>query len=216
VILAASAVATLAPHALAAPRRPKTETLFISPAGQPFRADPGQPYPVAAWFAQADADHDGKLTREEFRADFANFFRQLDTDHNGFIDGVEIAVYEQDVAPEVLPHIAQTEAGDFPADPTDAGKGGSGRRATRRLAQAPARKGELAIDGAPEFSFLNISEPVSNADQNFDGKISLAEFLAAADRRFDLLDEDHNGYLTLDTLPQTPDQIAVEGKRKTR
>ena len=39
--------------------------LFISPSGEPFRAQPGEPYPVAAWFAQADANHDGFVTMEE-------------------------------------------------------------------------------------------------------------------------------------------------------
>ena len=33
--------------------------LFVSPSGEPFRSRPGEPYPVAVWFAQADADHDG-------------------------------------------------------------------------------------------------------------------------------------------------------------
>jgi hypothetical protein len=70
------------------------------------------------------------------------------------------------------------------------------------------------IDGAPEFSLLNIAEPVSNADTNFDGKVSLQEFLAAADRRFDELDPSRQGYLTLDGLPRTPEQIAVDGRRK--
>ena len=59
-----------------------------------------------------------------------------------------------------------------------------------------------------------MSEPVSSADLNFDGKISLAEFMTAADRRFDQLDKDRLGYLTLATLPQTPEQIGVEGKKR--
>lgn len=182
-------------------------TLFISPAGKPFHGAAGAPYPVGAWFAEADADHDGKLTRAEFRADFTAFFNQLDQNHDGFIDGVELVHYEQVVAPEVLPRLAQTPAG-FSGDRP----GGD----QKRLAQAPRLKGGDFYDGAPEFSLLNVSEPVSSADQNFDGKISLAEFLAAADHRFDQLDPDRRGYLTLDALPQTPEQIGVEGKRKKR
>ncbi|MEI9891976.1 MAG: EF-hand domain-containing protein, partial [Caulobacteraceae bacterium] len=53
---------------------PQRASLFVSPAGEPFRAGPGEPYPVAVWFRLADADGDGKLTRDEFVADAARFF----------------------------------------------------------------------------------------------------------------------------------------------
>jgi hypothetical protein len=88
--------------------------------------------------------------------------------------------------------------------------------APRRLAQAPERRGQVSFDGAPEFSLLNISEPVLSADTNFDGKVTLEEFLAAANRRFDALDTDKIGYLTLDGLPRTPEQIVLEGKKPKR
>src|SRR6185312_9663402 len=56
--LAALVAAALTAAAAAAqppvPEPPQPEQLFISPAGQPFRAKPGEPYPVAQWFAQAD------------------------------------------------------------------------------------------------------------------------------------------------------------------
>ena len=191
------------PDRQAAPRL--HPTLFLSPAGKPFHAAAGQPYPVAAWFAEADANHDGKLTREEFRADFTAFFNQLDLNHDGMIDGQELARYEQQIAPEVLPRMAQVQGG-FPGERPGADQ--------RLLAEAPRARGGGYYDGAPAFGLLNVSEPVSSADLDFDGKVSLKEFLAAADRRFDQLDKDRDGYLTLDTLPQTPEQIAVEGKKR--
>ena len=112
-------------------------------------------------------------------------------------------------AREVRP---ETPDGELPQ------RGGARRegREPRRLAQAPPRRGQAGFDGAPEFSLLNVSEPVSSADQNFDGKVSLQEYLAAADRRFAALDVDKQGFLTLDTLPQTPQQIVVEGKKARR
>jgi Ca2+-binding EF-hand superfamily protein len=204
VVLAFAAALVLAGAAAAAPRDTRP-TVFLSPAGEPFRADAGKPYPVSAWFAQADADHDGKLTREEFRADFARFFKVLDENHDGVIDGVELQRYEQQIAPEVLPRLAQVQGG-YPGE-----RGGPGEK---RLAEAPRAKGGEELDGAPAYSLFNVSEPVASADADFDGKITLEEFLRTADRRFDQLDKDKVGYLTLDRLPQTPEQIAVEGRKR--
>ncbi|MDB5700978.1 MAG: EF-hand protein, partial [Sphingomonadales bacterium] len=64
--------------------------LFISPAGQPFRAAPGDPYPVATWFAQTDTNHDGQLTIGEMRDDATRFFAELDANHDGEIDPDEV------------------------------------------------------------------------------------------------------------------------------
>jgi hypothetical protein len=208
-VLGAAALAACASSdgaEVAAPKGPRP-TLFLSPAGQPFHAEPGQPYPVGPWFAAADTNHDGKLTREEFRADFARFFATLDTDHNGYLDGVETQRYEQQIAPEVLPRLAQVQGG-FPGERGAGGGGGA-----RQLAEAPRLRG-AAYDGAPAYSLLNVSEPVVSADADFDGKVTLEEYLRAADRRFDQLDKDRLGYLTLDTLPQTPEQIGVEGRKR--
>ena len=75
--------------------------LFIAPSGEPFRAIAGAPYPVAAWFAQADANHDGRIDLGEFNADFMRFFDRLDTNHDGMLSSAEIKTYETDLAPEV-------------------------------------------------------------------------------------------------------------------
>lgn len=75
--------------------------VFIAPSGEPFRAPLDQAYPVAQWFAQADANHDGKLTSTEFLVDFMKFFDSLDTNHDGRLDADEIAHYESVIAPEV-------------------------------------------------------------------------------------------------------------------
>lgn len=72
--------------------------LFLSPSGEPFRGPGGE----AAWFAGADANHDGVLTLTEFRADAMRFFQVLDANHDGVIDGSENQVYETKIAPEIL------------------------------------------------------------------------------------------------------------------
>jgi Ca2+-binding EF-hand superfamily protein len=42
------------------------------------------------WFSAADADHDGRLSKAEFRADADLFFQVLDRDHDGVVAGVEV------------------------------------------------------------------------------------------------------------------------------
>jgi hypothetical protein len=205
-------------------------SLFISPAGQPFHASAGAPYPVAAWFEQADRDHDGKITREEFRADFEAYFHVLDANHDGVIDGFEIADYEQKIAPEILsdldrPGLAgpgQRAQGPGGRDGQGPGGGRGGPGSGRRGGGGGGGPGpagpaggaaRLQLQGAAAYSLFNVSEPISGADTDFDGKVTLKEFLAAADRRFDMLDSKGLGYLTLGGLPRTPQQIALEGRR---
>ena len=192
--------------------------LFISPAGKPFRAGPGDPYPVAQWFADADADHDGKLTRAELRQDAAAFFHELDVDKDGVIDGPEVFRYEHSVAPEILGLVARNGGG--PQGGSSQGGGsrgggmgghGGGRHGGGRSGGPSSSGGgsgarEAAPQGAGLYSLINQPEPVAAADTDFDGKITLPEFLAASDRHFAALDTAGAGFLTLSGLPQTPVQ----------
>ena len=199
------------------PRR--LPNVFISPAGEPFRAPPGAPYPVQAWFAQADLNHDGKLTREEMRVDALRFFDKLDTNHDGVIDGLEVQTYEQDVAPEILPRIEglHAEEGMDPSltygDPNNtAGRAEQGRRPSSARPPAPSRG--IGVQGAAVYSMINTPEPVSAADTSFDGRITREEFAAAVDRRFAILDSKGIGYLALPTLPKTPLQLELIKRAK--
>ena len=74
---------------------------FIAPSGEPFHAPLEAPFPVADWFARADANHDGQLTLAEFTADFMRFFAALDVNRDGVIDTDELQRYENVIAPEV-------------------------------------------------------------------------------------------------------------------
>ena len=190
--------------------------MFISPAGKPYRGRPGEPYPSAVWFAQVDTDHDGRISRDEFRADAEAFFRELDTDHNGVIDGFEIAAYEK-AMPEILPRLrdlAPGEGMDLSLGRTDdrrgqgGGLGGGGSRGRRGAADGR--------QGAGLFGFLDQPEPITVADTDLDGHVTLAEARAAADRRFDILDKNADGYLTLTELPKTPVQAFAERREAQR
>jgi hypothetical protein len=185
--------------------------LFISPSGEPFRAKPGEPYPVAAWFDQANKAHDGKLTRAEFVADAEAYFAKLDTDHNGVIDGFENQDYEQKIVPEILPQVGRLNAVDAGYGPDAPGIGREAGTPHRRVQggggqQPSVRKGAPTYEGAAPYSLINEPQPIMGADTDFDQRITLAEFRKAANERFDLLDKKKQGYLTLDELPRTPIQ----------
>jgi hypothetical protein len=207
--------------------------IFLSPAGEPFRAPPGAPYPVTTWFAQVDANHDGQISPEEFRADFDRFFQVLDENHDGVVDGFEAEDYEHDVAPEVLSVLERPQApsrgdeasGGGPGGGMGGGRGhhggggaegGPGGRESAAQTKANAATVRLQITGAGAYSLLSITEPIGAADADLDGKVTLKEFRAAADRRFDLLDAKHLGYLTLESLPKTPAQTLEIKQAKER
>src|SRR5437764_13660021 len=70
---------------------------FISPMGEPFRAHSTSDDTLAAWFKQADRNHDGQLTVDELVADAERFFGTLDTNHDGEIDPDAIDHYEWEI-----------------------------------------------------------------------------------------------------------------------
>ncbi len=199
------------------PRR--LPNVFISPAGEPFRAPMDAPYPVATWFARADTNHDGRLSREELRADGLAFFDRLDANHDGVIDGLEVQDYEQTVAPEILPRIQSlhAEEGGNP-DLTFGDPNNTEDRpppARRRESDRPnAASRGVGVQGAAVYSLINAPEPITAADAKFDGRVTRAEFATTLDGRFDVLDKTGRGYLTLVDLPKTPLQIEILKRRK--
>jgi Ca2+-binding EF-hand superfamily protein len=180
------------------PPRPRVQ-LFISPSGQPFRAPGDAPYPSAAWFAQADADHDGRLTRAEFRADAEAWFKVLDANGDGQISMPEVTRWEEELVPEIL-----------------RGGGGGGGAGMRRQAlsrnQLDSRR-----DGAAAYSLINEPHPIRGADADFSMSVSAREWTAAADRRFAILDADGNGAILATELKLTPAQVMrANGPQQSR
>ncbi len=189
--------------------------LFISPAGKPFRAPKGAPYPVVDWFKQADKNGDGKLDHAEFMADCEAFFTFLDFGKNGVIDSYDVSIYEHRVVPEILGFnpSAWNTAGvrlwrvqmggqNIPTDVDPSGAQPNNPRAPQGL--------DETRQGASPYSFFDEPEPVTAADNTYRGYITKAQFLSLADRHFTDLDEDKQGFLTLAKLPKTSAQTAIE------
>jgi Ca2+-binding EF-hand superfamily protein len=211
--LRALAVAALAGAAIADPPAkpakppPPPPKLFVSPAGEPFRLSPSEPDPLAAWFNQVDAKRQGYIDRDEFRADAVRFFRKLDENGDGVIDGFEVADYEAKIAPE----LAEWSTGRYPGEfgPSQ-GESPSPDKSEHRHGQPPqhdagytaspeARHGRTP-ENQPIAQVVDEPEPVSGADFSLDSHITLAEWMRATDDRFELLDTAHTGRLTLDAL----------------
>ena len=194
---------------LAAAATPKSDQIvvtghawapFISPMGEPFRARTTADDTFLLWFKQADRDGDGVLTPAEMQADAERFFARLDLNHDGEIDPDELIQYEWQIAPEIqvgmrrvrAPGEAKPKKAERPGD-EQVGIAGYGPGGSRRdVDEGP--------QGAARYALLNIPEPVAAADADFNRGVSLAEFRAAAEQRFQLLDTAHAGRISLAQL----------------
>jgi Ca2+-binding EF-hand superfamily protein len=211
--LGCALAAALAGTALADPpaKPPKPPApppkLFLSPSGEPFRLSPSDPDPLGAWFSQVDTKRQGYIDKGEFRADAARFFKQLDENSDGVIDGFEVADYEAKIAPELREWANGRYPGEFgpPQDQSD--KSGQNQHRHGQPPQhdvgytAPtAGAHDRDKQGQAIAQLVDEPEPVSGADFNLDSHITLAEWMRATDDRFELLDVDHSGRLTLAAL----------------
>jgi hypothetical protein len=207
-VAALLAASSLAGAALAAPPPagpPPPPRLFLSPSGEPFHLGPGTPDPLKAWFDGADTNHDGAIDKAEFRADAERFFKRLDENSDGMIDGFETSDYENKVVPEFAEIAEGRYPGQFGPGRGGGRDGGRGGRGGSDRGKDQDKPGDAASAKRPQASrgivqLLDEPEPVTGADFNLDSHITLAEWDKAADQRFDLLDVAKTGRLTLDVL----------------
>lgn len=204
------------------PTPPMRRPLFISPAGEPFRAT-GSESPLATWFSQADLNSDGVISLEEFTADHLRFFALLDQDHDGVIAGLEVTRYEHEIAPEILSQFDRAGPGGGGMRPPRGGPGdggpgggppGGGRPHGRRGSGGQDRE-EGFQQGAARFGLLKEAEPVRAADADMDFRVTLSEWRKAAASRLRKLDTNGDGALDLAEL-QAQAPRGPEARRRPR
>lgn len=189
----ASAAGAPPPHAPASLAAQGPGRSFLSPMGEPFFGRTVGEDGLIVWFQQADRNHDGSLTSDEMTADADQFFQVLDLNHDGEIDPDEVMHYE-----EVVPQLRISPI--FSAT------------------TLPGGDTEEHVDdesSAGQYGLLRNPEPVASADTNWDRGVSPEEFRAAAKRRFQLLDMDHTGKLTLAQLQDIRHSAATIAKKKS-
>ena len=184
---------------------------FISPMGEPFRARTPDDDPFARWFYQADANRDGMLTADEMRADAERFFNVLDSSRDGRIDSEERMAYEASIAPEVQINSQWKRTRQEAAADRERGD-----RRPRRFENNIDGYQLDGLQGAARYNLLNIPEPVSGADADFNRIVTLDEFRAAAAYRFQLLDSNRLGRVTLQELRVLLPSRPKEGRRVKR
>ena len=187
---------------------------FISPMGEPFRGRPEDTF--ARWFREADRNQDGLLTVDEMRADAERFFAVLDTDRDGRIGSEERMAYEATVTPEVQINSRWKRTREEEA----AARASEGRdRGDRRQRRSENMVDGYQLDGlqgAARYNLLNLPEPVSAADADFNRIVTLDEFRRAADYRFQLLDSKRAGALTMESLRNLLPSRPKDGQRVKR
>lgn len=204
------------------------QPLFISPSGTPYRSEPEASAPKLRWFAQADADGDGALSRSEFQVDARSAFGVWDVNGDGVIDSVEVSRYEREVVPEILdaalPRGRGGPAGGGPPEggrmggPPGGGMGGGGGGPgggpgggmggdmdPPRAHSGPPRTMEM-VQGAAVFGLLDEPEPLRAADADLSWRVTAAEWDQRTLWRFQKLDRDGDGQIVLAELPATPSE----------
>jgi Ca2+-binding EF-hand superfamily protein len=172
--------------------------------------------PAKHFFAEMDANKDGKVTRDEAKSAGDRLFQQLDLDKDGTVTEAEaqagMAALGKQRAEERFNAKDQNHDGKLSAEESkmpverftriDTNKDGFLTKEELTQAFQPNGEGPRAKFGARQFAKMD-------ADKN--GKVTKAEALAAAEARFSHVDANHDGVITQEEI-QTVKHHGHDGK----
>jgi len=164
---------------------------------------------VTAMFRQADTNRDGQVTLDEVRAIFQSRrdtiirerFTRIDSDRSGTIDQTEFLVWQGRMGTVASVEGAGQPLGDGPVE--------------------EALRPDLG-DDMEDRMLARLIEPLSAttivaANTDYDGGISLEEWLAFQRKRFDGADTDADAKLTMDEMRSLmPDSVPPESVGERR
>lgn len=182
-LLSLATILTLAGCGGGDPRLPGIRYTPVSPLGEPL----GRPsreadaYRAAMrdWFGRADTNHDGKLSAAEMMAEADRVFPFYDLNHDGFVTSAELTLYRVN--------------SPFHEAPPDNGR----RLRPGRIDMTPDEAATVQNNGKGRPQYRIGIDPVMSADANADFRVTPEELRAEAVRRHTIMDENHDGQVTL-------------------
>jgi len=121
--------------------------------------------------------------------------------------------YEATITPEVQVNSAWKRTRQEAAEARARENHDRGERRSRNTVDGYQPDG---LQGAARYGLLNLPEPVSGADADFNRIVTLDEFRNAASYRFQLLDSSRLGYLTMESLRMLLPSRPKDGRRVKR
>lgn len=172
--------------------------------------------------AEADTNHDGVISRQEFDAAHAAMFDRLDTNHDGFLSPEDHPGMMRMHGPDGpggghrgghdggwMQHLDANHDGNISRDEFLAGpierfnRLDANHNGIIEASEIPQHRehGPGGPEGGPPGpGGEHMRHGFADADANHDGKISREEFVAQAHAMFDRIDANHDGRLTQDEL----------------
>lgn len=179
------------------------------PGGPDRHPGPGGPGPHGGMHGKLDANNDGSVSREEFRAVHDEMFGKMDKNHDGKLSGDEFPHGPGPGGPGGGRIELRLDGHDGPHDPEGANcRSGAPADVTRMEPAGPGGPGgeEIVIvrrgPGGPGGEDVRIVRHGpggpgghDDLDKNNDGKISFEEFTGPMREHFTAADKNHNGFL---------------------